>query len=323
METVEALRRKHISTLEVLQKLSDENAELKARLESVGENGGTSEVGRGEEDVQVIMEMREEVKKLQEELGGKNAEAKKAFTERDKAKDLYDGERRLVRKLKREMEVQGNLMEELRKELQGFREREEGEGGGEGAGGDGLDERERELFKSKISILETHVEELKSKVQEEEKRGRERGEEMDGELRASKQREAEAAAALARVKEEKERLGEENKALGVEIQRVAEEGRDANGELGRSKKELEGSKNELKGERKRREEAERNLENLVASKSEARGALPPSPAAVPEVQQKGGKREDFGAFVALKKENHALRMQVSQLMDTLTGRRKR
>jgi hypothetical protein len=76
-------------------------------------------------------------------------------------------------------------------------------------------------------------------------------------------------------------------------------------------------------ERKRREEAERKLSDLVANETEARGALPPSPANVPEVQQKGGKREDFGAFVALKKENHALRMQVTQLMETMTGRRKR
>ena len=318
MDTVETLRRKHIRTLEVVQQLSDENTELKARLESVGENGGSYEKGKGEEEeVKVIMEMREEMKKLENALRGKEGDVKTASVERDEAKDSYEGERRLVRKLKREMEVQGTLMEELRKELQGFREREEVKEEDEGGG---LDEREREFFKSKISILEKHVEELKSKVEEEEKRGREKEERVNLEVRASKEREAEANAAIARVREEAARLREENKALGAAVQKMAEQGRDANGELKRTKKELEGSTGELKMERKRREEAERDL---VANETEARGALPPSPAAVPEVQQKGGKREDFGAFVALKKENHALRMQVTQLMETMTGRRKR
>jgi len=115
------LRRKHIETLEILQTLSDENEELKRRVNNTkpGETLETAE--NNDRMLDMLTELRQEVNGLEASLAEekkRNEDGKVNMKkEVDMFKDKYRNERDQSKKIMKEMEAQGVLMENLRNEL--------------------------------------------------------------------------------------------------------------------------------------------------------------------------------------------------------------
>ena len=94
--------------------------------------------------------------------------------------------------------------------------------------------------------------------------------------------------------------------MDVEVQRMVSEVKKNREDMLEMRRKVEGAREGEERERRRRVEAERREGGVKELQTTA--------------TTEGVEKEDFGAFVKLKKENHALRMQVTQLQQTLTGR---
>ena len=162
MSSVEELRRKHILTLEALQTLSDENASLKAQL-------GSSSIARSPSSppspskadttsaTDLLIAKQNECRDLEvrvEELSKLNKGLSKDLKSET---DKFEEQKSLAYRMKRDIETQGKLLEELRKQLDGFEKMKEEKNGEE----DKVENDSEESLR-KISELEEIVKTLNS-----------------------------------------------------------------------------------------------------------------------------------------------------------------
>ena len=327
----DTLRRKHIQTLEVLQRLSDENECLKRQLQqsSAPASQGGQSLDSSSNDTssshQLLVEKQNEIRALESTITTLKSDLKTSASDLKTYKSKYSEERSSssaqASRMKKDMETQALLMQDLRSQLDALQAGQSSAALSPAVpsppcGPDPNLALLEEQVKAQASLLaQLEAERLSSA--ESSVLAASRISQLDSDLQI-------ALASLASspsssdvdcLTAENSRLSSENARLKASSSATESENRRLSSLSNAARLELSALSRQVQDQ----------ALALPQSLSSSLSADPPSQtpavlvlaAAAPAFQGVDGASDDFGRFVSLKKENAALKMQINSLQQTL------
>ncbi|GMH54859.1 hypothetical protein TrST_g3694 [Triparma strigata] len=335
MSSVEDLRRKHILTLEALQKLSDENAALKVKL-GHGGDGTSNEVevddegrevhkGGGDKAVnELLMAKRNECQALEARVEDLEKNVKELSNDLKTSTSKYNEERGIAHRLKRDIETQGALLSELRRQIDEVEQGKEEDEKQTKEEKDGTDARTASLT-SQVSTLQCENSNLTRELSS--LRSSALSDRVSSsDLNSLNSKLVETTSSLDRLKAENEALQTEVARISSENVNFTKTNKDFTKQIDELNASLESSNRDVSEKASRISELESLLSASSLTIESLRSSLLSSSTSSPtpprsSLPSRGHK--DFGAFVALKKENASLKNQLQQLQLNMRNRVRR